>query len=195
MWPKSRSKIALMKFLNGPHAAAALSTLFCLAAQAGDLARDLKLSIFEKGFSTNLLLSLEASHVGSDYLRKGFFKIGILPVLVCEDLTLKIHSPEALMRAEAELRAFHGCWTQVQVRKLSIVDRIGQSLLMAKAATLRDGIWELRAVRLTLAKEPQSVEHAILHVGVGKTGDVYNLKGQGLCNIFSLETRLKGAKL
>lgn len=38
-------------------------------------------------------------HIGrvfTDYQRKGFLRIGVLPILVAEDVTVEIHRPEAL---------------------------------------------------------------------------------------------------
>jgi hypothetical protein len=67
----------------------------------------------------------------TDYQRRGFFKIGALPVLVLDDLKLEIREPAALTNA---LQNFH--------------------LRFAKSASARQAV-ELRRASLFYAADPQ----------------------------------------
>ncbi len=74
---------------------------------------------------------VHASRVYTDYQRRGFFKIGALPVLVLDDLKLEIREPAALTNA---LQNFH--------------------LRFAKSASARQAV-ELRRASLFYATDPR----------------------------------------
>jgi hypothetical protein len=81
--------------------------------------------------ATQPVAVIRASRVHTDYQRRGFFKIGALPVLVLDDLRLEIREPAALTNA---LQNFH--------------------LRLAKSASARQAV-ELRHASLFYTADPR----------------------------------------
>jgi hypothetical protein len=91
-----------------------IGSVFCADAQSGaDLlagrirARGVA-TAFYAGSEQPPSLILRAESVYTDYQRKGFFRIGLLPVAVMEGVTVELHHPEFMTNSLAQLHQWFG---------------------------------------------------------------------------------------
>jgi hypothetical protein len=61
-----------------------------------------------RGTETEPATVVRLDHVYTDYERKGFFRIGILPIGVMEGITFELHHPESVTNSLAQLHQWLG---------------------------------------------------------------------------------------
>ena len=128
------------------------------AGQTGGLevvsvcAQDLQISQYSPGGSS-VVSKVSVSRLFTGYGRWGFFRIGLLPMLVAEDVRVEINSVDALTNALSGLRS----WARpdVAARRLKLLDLqivlSGRSPPHLQAATAQlgdDGTLQLTSVSL-----------------------------------------------
>lgn len=102
-----------------------------------------------KGLS--LIAQVHAARVFIDYEHWGFFRIGLLPMLVAENVQIKIRSAEDLADALADLKSWHqpaSGYRQLELRNVEIAFS-GENQPSLRAAVARvgsDGVVELSTV-------------------------------------------------
>jgi hypothetical protein len=151
---------------------------------AGASADDVTLS--EYNFKDlSLLTQVHADRLFKDYEHHGFFRIGLLPVPVAENVQIQIQSADCLTNATLALSS----WNQpsagvrrLELRNLEIKlfgDR--QPRLSAVSARVgRDGVLDLSAVSVfNVAGGQMSIPKAILQVAGSSAGWLHwNYQGQ-----------------
>jgi hypothetical protein len=101
----------------------------------------------------SLIVQVQAARVSVDYEHWGFFRIGLLPMLVAENVQVKIQSAEYLTNAVADLRSWHqpaDGFRRLELRNLEItICGENQPRLRAAAARLgQDGAVKLSAAAI-----------------------------------------------
>lgn len=162
---------------------ACFSPVVCLLLESGAGAADLPwTAVNEVTFSEyspkgiSLIAQVHAAHIFTDYERRGFFRIGLLPIAVVENVQIQIQSAECLTNA---LFALHD-WNQPApgVRRLELrnveIKLIGEKQPRLSAAGARvgqDGVLELSTVSVFNATGPQtSIPKAALQVAGSSAG-------------------------
>jgi hypothetical protein len=135
-----------------------LTPVVSVAGLAGTTANEITLSEYDSN-DLSLVFQVHAARIFTDYERRGFFRIGLLPIPVAENVQIQIQSADCLTNA---MLALHS-WNQpsVEVRRL-----------------------ELRNLEIKLFGEKQSRLHAVTaHVGQNGTVElstvsVFGIAGQ-----------------
>jgi hypothetical protein len=133
----------------------------------------------------SLVAQVHAAHLFTDYERRGFFRIGLLPIPVAENVQIQIRSADCLTNA---LLGLH-FWNQpsVGVRRLELrnleIKLFGEKQPRLSAATARvgqDGILELSTVSMLNATgQPLSIPKATLQAAGSSAGWLHwNFDGQ-----------------
>jgi hypothetical protein len=145
------------------------------AGLAGAAANEVTLSEYSPK-DLSLIAQVHASRIFTDYERRGFFRIGLLPIPVAENVQIEIQSAECLTNA---LFALHD-WNQpaVGIRRLELrnleIKLIGEKQPRLSAAGARagqDGVLELSAVSVFNATGRQtSIPKAVLQVAGSSAG-------------------------
>jgi hypothetical protein len=131
-----------------------------------------------------LVAQVHAARIFTDYERKGFFRIGVLPIPVAENVQIQVQAAEGLTNA---LLALHS-WDQIGigVRRLEFrgfeIVFFGEKLPRIRAASARvgqDGALELSTVSFPDSAEKQTpIPHATLQVAGSSAGWLrWNLDG------------------
>jgi hypothetical protein len=90
---------------------------------------------------------VRVGRIYKDYERKGFFRIGVLPVLAMDDVSVEIRDPALVTTGLAQFQAWLGSHSKhnVELRRLRV--RVGSfptnRLESGRALITRDGEWEL----------------------------------------------------
>jgi hypothetical protein len=118
----------------------------------------------------SLIIQVHAARVFVDYEPWGFFRIGLLPMLVAENVQVKIQSAECLTNALADLRSWHrpaSGYRQLELRNLEITMN-GENQPRLRAAVARigpDGTVKLSTVAVrTAAGQEVSLLKATLQI-------------------------------
>ncbi len=131
---------ALLRLVFFTAAVCALSVSEADAGLAGSAATEVTVSEYSSK-NLSLIAQVHAACVFVDYEHWGFFRIGLLPVLVAENVQVKIQSAECLTNALADLRSWHqpasGC-RQLELRNLEITMN-GENQPRLRAAIARVG--------------------------------------------------------
>jgi hypothetical protein len=145
------------------------------AGLAGAAANEVTLSEYSPK-DLSLVAQIHASRIFTDYERRGFFRIGLLPIPVAENVQIQIQSVECLTNA---FFALHD-WNQpaVGIRRLELrnleIKLIGERQPRLSAAVARvgqDGVLELSTVSVFNAIGRQiSIPKAILQVAGSSAG-------------------------
>lgn len=124
----------------------------------------------------SLVAQVHAARIFTDYERRGFFRIGLLPIPVVENVQIQIQSAECLTNA---LFALHD-WNQPAsgVRRLELrnveIELIGEKQPRLSAVSARvgqDGVLELSTVSVFNATGQQaSIPKAALQVAGSSAG-------------------------
>lgn len=133
----------------------------------------------------SLVAQVHAAHLFTDYERRGFFRIGLLPIPVAENVQIQIRSADFLTNA---LLGLH-FWNQpsVGVRRLELrnleIKLFGEKQPRLSAVTARvgqDGVLELSTVSMLNATgQPLSISKATLQATGSSAGWLYwNFDGQ-----------------
>ena len=147
-------------------------------------AADMYMIIYPK-FGMKPLAIVRAGQIYVDYERRGFFRIGLLPIPVAENVQIQIQSADCLTNALLAL----GSWDQssVGVKRLELrnleIRLFGEEHPRLSAANARagpDGSLELTKVSLfTATGQPTSIPKATLQVGGSSVGWLHwNIDGQ-----------------
>jgi hypothetical protein len=157
---KFQNRLNICFFLGAAVAWAALEMRMGAAEVAGATANDVTISDYSPS-DLSLVAKIHADRIFADYECRGFFRIGLLPVPVAENVQMQIKSADCLTN---DLFALH-FWEQPKIgvrrlefRKLEIAFfGENQPRLRAVSARVgRDGTIELSTVSL-----PDSIEHQI----------------------------------
>jgi len=164
----------------------AVVAVFCCANAQAQFASDLLsgrfkahgvvTAFYEKMEQTPSMI-VRADDIYTDYERKGFFRIGILPVGVMEGVTFELHHPESLTNSLAQMRGWLGSQAakRMEFRKVSFLTFAGETnrLESGRARFSSGGRWELLdGVRLISGTNQVAAAHATLQVAGKQTGQL-----------------------
>jgi hypothetical protein len=111
----------------------------------------------------------------TEYEKRGFFRIGALPVAVLEGVTFEIKDPAPAAKSLARLRGLLGAeaGNHVELRQVKFVVSPGSSLEGGRVLFLGDDRWELvNGVRLVSGTNEMRAEKATLQVAGEQAGQV-----------------------
>lgn len=108
---------------------------------------------------------VQVGSLRKDHERKGFYRIGILPLVVAEDVSIRIVDESGL---ESALSSAHrdilaNSDIPIEIRRLKIATQSGGNpILTCEKAHLRNGGWELRNVQVLVGNESLEIAKASL---------------------------------
>lgn len=132
---------------------------------------------FYEGAELTPSMVVRADDIYTDYERKGFFRIGILPVGVMEGITFELHHPTYLTNSLAQMRGWPGSQAakRLEFRKVTFVIFTGGTnrLESGRARFISGGRWELLdGVRLLVGTNQVVAPRATLQVAGKKSGQL-----------------------
>jgi hypothetical protein len=146
-----------------------------VAGLAGTTANEVTLSEYDSK-DLSLVFQVHAARIFTDYERRGFFRIGLLPIPVAEDVQVQIQSADCLTNALFALRS----WNQpsVGVRRLELrnleIKLFGEKQSRLRAVTARvgqNGTVELSTVSVFgIAGQQASIPKATLQIAGSSAG-------------------------
>ena len=146
-----------------------------VAGLAGTTANEVTLSEYDSK-DLSLVFQVHAARIFTDYERRGFFRIGLLPIPVVEDIQIQIQSADCLTNALFALRS----WNQpsVGVRRLELrnleIKLFGEKQSRLRAVTARVGqndTVELSTVSVIgIAGQQASIPKATLQIAGSSAG-------------------------
>ncbi len=118
---------------------------------------------------------VRADDIYTDYERKGFFRIGILPVGVMEGVTIELHHPESLTNSFAALHTWVGAQAakRFEFRKVKFLTFEGGTnrLESGRARLISNGKWALLdGVRFLSGTNQVTAPRATLQIAGEDTG-------------------------
>lgn len=152
------------------------TTVFAVNANSliGIAAKDLTSCEYNR--DTSKIVQVHADRMFVDYDRLGFFRIGVLPKLVFENIQIEIQSAETLTNALANLQTW-GTSTAISQRlelknvEIKIIGETHPRISAATAHTLKDNVIELFCVSLRCpGVQPIFISRAILHLTGSSSG-------------------------
>jgi hypothetical protein len=162
-WITNHVKVKLFSicvFLGAAAVWAALESRMDAAELFGATANDVTISDYSPN-DLSLVTQIHADRIFADYERRGFFRIGLLPVPVAENVQIQIKSADCLTN---DLFALHS-WDQpgVGARRFEFrnleISFFGEEQPRLRAATARVG--QNGTIELSIVSLPGSVEHQI----------------------------------
>ena len=152
-----------------------LTPVVSVAGLAGTTANEVTLSEYDSK-DLSLVFQVHAARIFTDYERRGFFRIGLLPIPVVEDIQIQIQSADCLTNALFALRS----WNQpsVGVRRLELrnleIKLFGEKQSRLRAVTARvgqNGTVELSTVSVFgIAGQQASIPKATLQIAGSSAG-------------------------
>lgn len=152
-----------------------LTPVVSVAGLAGATANEITLSEYGSK-DLSLVFQVHAARIFTDYERRGFFRIGLLPIPVAEDVQVQIQSADCLTNALFALRS----WNQpsVGVRRLELrnleIKLFGEKQSRLRAVTARvgqNGTVELSTVSVFgIAGQQASIPKATLQIAGSSAG-------------------------
>jgi hypothetical protein len=152
-----------------------LTPVVSVAGLAGTTANEVTLSEYDSK-DLSLVFQVHAARIFTDYERRGFFRIGLLPIPVAEDVQVQIQSADCLTNALFALRS----WNQpsVGVRRLELrnleIKLFGEKQSRLRAVTARvgqNGTVELSTVSVIgIAGQQASIPKATLQIAGSSAG-------------------------
>jgi hypothetical protein len=152
-----------------------LTPVVSVAGLAGTTANEITLSEYGSK-DLSLVFQVHAARIFTDYERRGFFRIGLLPIPVAEDVQIQIQSADCLTNALFALRF----WNQpsVGVRRLELrnleIKLFGEKQSRLRAVTARvgqNGTVELSTVSVFgIAGQQASIPKATLQIAGSSAG-------------------------
>jgi hypothetical protein len=132
---------------------------------------------FYEGAEQTPSMVVRADAIYTDYERKGFFRIGLLPVGIMEGVTFELHHPESFTNSLAQMRGWLGSQAakRMEFRKVSFLTFAGETnrLESGRARFSSGGRWELLdGVRLLSGTNQVAAPHATLQVAGKQTGQL-----------------------
>lgn len=155
-----------------------------LTAQGPYITRSLSLSLYDHVYGTNLVLSCEAALSRTDLEKGGFFKIGLLPVMIWENVRLKVYDPAGLKQVETWLNGSGDGSARVQIRELVVLLGDEHEVLSARTGVFRNGSWYLQDVRAKVGGRSIQLPSARMQTGGDKPGAIYSTDARYLGNVF-----------
>jgi hypothetical protein len=171
-------------FLGAAAAWAALELRIGAAEMAGATANNVTISDYSPD-DLSLVAKIHADRIFADYERRGFFRIGLLPVPVAENVQIQIKSADCLTNGLLALPAWNR--PEIGVRRLEFrkleIAFFGEKQPRLRAASAhvgRDGTIELSTVSLPDSIDHQTpIPHATLQMAGSSAGWLrWNLGGQ-----------------
>ena len=155
-----------------------LTPVVSVAGLAGTTANEVTLSEYDSK-DLSLVFQVHAARIFTDYERRGFFRIGLLPIPVAEDVQVQIQSADCLTNALFALRS----WNQRSVggRRLELrnleIKLFGEKQSRLRAVTARvgqNGTVELSTVSVFgIAGQQASIPKATLQIAGSSAGCLY----------------------
>lgn len=155
-------------------------------------ARDVTLATY-RPYSTSLVTQVHAGRIFTDYERHGFFRIGLLPLLVVENIQIQINSASSLTNTLSML----GDWNKptagvkrLELRNLEITSLDGKTPLLraANARMGKDGALELSNASVFSADgQPITIPKATLQISGALAGRLRWNRGGRANEFFILE--------
>jgi len=152
-----------------------LTPVVSVAGLAGTTANEVTLSEYDSK-DLSLVFQVHAARIFTDYERRGFFRIGLLPIPVAEDVQVQIQSADCLTNALFALRS----WNQpsVGVRRLELrnleIKLFGEKQSRLRAVTAhvgQKGTVELSTVSVFgIAGQQASIPKATLQIAGSSAG-------------------------
>ena len=91
--------------------------------------------------------TIHVRNVRTEYQRKGFFRIGLLPMAVLEGVTIQVHDPQSLSNSLTHCRqrfdSRNACFLELRDVQLIAVGPSTNRLACGRARPARNGKWEL----------------------------------------------------
>ena len=139
---------------------------------------------------------VRADDIYTDYERKGFFRIGILPVGVMEGVTFELHHPESLTNSLAQMRDWLGSQAakRLEFRKVNFMTFAGVTnrLESGRARFISGGRWELLdGVRLLSGTNQLAAPRATLQVAGNQCGQLVMATDPPLTNNLFVLTEIQ----
>lgn len=130
---------------------------------------------------------IHVDDIYTDYERKGFFRIGILPVGVLEGVTFEVCLSESVTNALTQLNNWLGYQStkRLELRRMNLLTFSGSTnrLESSRARMIPNGRWELMdGVRFFSGTNQLSAPRATLQVTGRKTGQLIMLTDPPLTN-------------
>lgn len=132
---------------------------------------------FYTGAELTPSMIVRADNIFTDYERKGFFRIGVLPLGVMEGVVFEVCRPELVTNSLVQLHDWIGSQAakRFEFRKVSFLTLAGSTnrLESGRARIVSDGKWELLdGVRFRSGTNQFEAPRATLQVAGEKTGQV-----------------------
>lgn len=130
---------------------------------------------FYQGSPPQLAARFRVERVFTDYQRKGFFRIGVLPFLVAEGVSIEVRNTETMGEALEKLRG----WAEVgKGRKLAEMRNVtfsffgdeDKGLQATRVQLENDGQWAMTGVQFRLGKEIKTIGAARMQVSGADAG-------------------------
>lgn len=158
--------------------------VFCCATTQAQFASDLLsgrfkadgvVAPFYDGIEQTPSMVMRADAIYTDYERKAFFRIGVLPLGVMEGVTFELRRPESLTNSLANMRRWVGAQAakRFEFRKVNFLVFEGSTnrLESGRARFISDGSWELLdGVRFHSGTNQVAAPRATLQIAGEHTG-------------------------
>jgi hypothetical protein len=182
--------LCLLGALLCPGEVRAGADLFALPVQIDDFRMPLYLD-----FNPSPVAVFRARNLHHDHQRRGFFRIGVLPLVVGKGVTLEICAPEratnALFQVEEKISGFSN-GSAIELRDLTIrfTSEAEPRLQAATARLQHDGQWRLEGVILHSATNIVRAAHGLLQASGVQAGRLTWDASTGLApvNLFTLSS-------
>jgi len=129
------------------------------------------------GLEQKLVMVVRVDKIYTDYQRKGFFRIGVLPIGVMEGVTFEVRNTESLTNFLVQLRHWFRPQAagRLEFRQVTLQNTAPDSsrLQAGRMRVLSDGKWELQDdVRLYQGTNQIQANSAILQISGEQTGQI-----------------------
>ena len=126
-------------------------------------------------FSSEPVAIVRAKKISTEYQRKGFFRIGVLPMLVCEAVRIELHDPQRVTNALNEVNELFetrraGKALELRGVSLEFKGEVGLRL-QAETVHLRDrGRWALSKASYRYSTNTVQIPEAVLEFVGSRAG-------------------------
>jgi hypothetical protein len=132
---------------------------------------------FYNGMEQTPSMVVRADAIYTDYERKAFFRIGVLPLGVMEGVTFELHRPESLTNCLANMHRWVGAQAakRFEFRKVNFLtfEEGTNRLESGRARFTSDGKWELLdGVRFLSGTNQMAAPRATLQIAGEHTGQL-----------------------
>lgn len=132
---------------------------------------------FHAGLENPPAVALKVESVYTGYERKGFYRIGILPMAILEGVAIQVHHPEFVTNSLAELQTWLGSREakRLEMRQVSIAVGQGDTnhVQCGRVRIISAGRWELLdGVQWCSGTNRLAARRATLQVAGPRTGEL-----------------------